>query len=205
MRYMTIEQLMSSASVFSTPNVPYIPLPNTVDVIVSDLCAPDSLNPTAFLLAFDEVGNLVLADDVKRGPEVPGGHIEPIDRLPGNIYQVAAANGAMREGGEEAGIVIEEVRPLGIFRSNTFGPKPESQRHPYPHPVSTQQFFMGMMKQIDLTLLKKEDSHGPNLIAPQDAEAKLQAKEFVLYKYAMATLFPDLAVDHGFVEAPPHP
>jgi hypothetical protein len=206
MNYMTIEQLMSSASVFSTPNVPYLPLPNTVDVIISDLVAPDELNPTAFLLAFDEDGNLILADDVKRNRiEVPGGHIDPEDRAVTNRYAIAAANGAIREGGEEAAIAIEEIQPLGIFRSNTQGPKPESQRHPYPHPVSTQQFFMGIAKGIDLSLLKKEDSHGPVLLAPQDAEVKLQAKEFVLYKHALATLFPELAVEYGFVAAPPHP
>lgn len=206
MKHMTNDQLMSAASVFSTPNVNYLPIPNVVDVIISDLCAPDELNPTAFLLAFDEDGNLILADDVKRNrAEAPGGHIDPEDRLSTNQYPVAAANAAIREAGEEAGIFIKHIEPLGIFRSNTQGPKPEEQRQRYPHPVSTQQFFMGIAQCIDLGLLNKADSHGPVIVSPHEAEGKLQAKEFVLYKHALATLFPELAIEQGFIDAPPRP
>ncbi len=203
MEFMTVEEVLDSSSVYSTPDVPYIPLPNNVDVIISDRCAPAELNKTTFLMAFDDNGNVVLADDVKRGPEVPGGHIEPEDHEPGKRYRIASANGAIREAAEEAGIVVGDLTPLGIFRSHTTAEKPEGYR--YPFPTYCQQFFVGMVERIDMSLLKKADSHGPIVIAPEEAEAKLQAKEFVLYKHAMATLFPALAVEHGFVEASRHP
>jgi 8-oxo-dGTP pyrophosphatase MutT (NUDIX family) len=204
MRYLTKDELLATASAFYTENAEYLPRPNRIDVILSDSVAPADLNKTAFVLAFTEDGDIVLENDVKRGRiEVPGGHIEDQDALPGKKHVIPAANAAEREGAEEAAVVMKSIQPIGIFRSHTEGAKPDG--YPYPYPVSCQQFFAGIVERIDLDLLKKDDSHGPIIIQPQDAEAKLQAKEFVLYKHALATLFPDLAVEHGFAPASPHP
>jgi ADP-ribose pyrophosphatase YjhB (NUDIX family) len=207
MRHLTIEQLIGLASIHTTNDISYLPKPNQVSVVISDMIAPPEVNPTAFILAFTENGDVVLTDNVKRGPEACGGHRDPILDEDGVtvIRMETAAEAAEREGGEEAGVILKSIRPLGIFRSLTGAEKPEGYR--YPHPWSTQQFFMGIVDRFDLSLVKLNECHGPVIVKPEDAERMLGAREFVLYKHAMATLFPDLAVEHGFVEnaGTPHP
>lgn len=197
MKYMTADELKAHPSVFATHDVPYIPVPNVVDVLITDQVAPTELNPTAFIFAFLPDGSLVLANNVKRGGEVCGGHIDP-----GETADIAA----IREGREEAGIRVGAVAPIGIFRSHTTGLKPEPgmTRREYPHPVSTQQFFVGIVELLEPYKANAE-SHGPLIVPPESAERTLKSKEFVLYKHAMATLFPEIAVEQGFVERQPKP
>lgn len=196
MQCMAVEDVLAEIAVFSTNDVPYIPLPNIVDVIISAKVAPRSHNPTAFVVAFMDNGDLVLADNLRRGAEVCGGRIE------GNE---TAAEAAIRESGEEAGAVLKEITPLGIFRSHTTGERPED--YGYPYPTSFQQFFTGIVDYIDLSLVKKDESAGPIFVSPADAGEVLKSKpkEFVLYKHALSVLFPDLAREHGFIEASPTP
>lgn len=200
MRHLTIEQLIGLDSVHTTNDISYLPQPNQVSVVISDVVAPPDVNPTAFILAFTEEGDVVLTDNVKRGPEACGGHRDPILADDGVtlIRMETAAEAAEREGGEEAGVILKSIAPLGIFRSIIGAEKPEGYR--YPHPWSTQQFFMGIVDRLDLSLVKRNECHGPVIVKPEDAERILGAREFVLYKHAMTTLFPDLAAEHGFVE-----
>ena len=207
MQYLTIEQLIDLPSAHTTNNISYLPQPNQVSVVVSDMVAPPEVNPTAFILAFTEDGDVVLTDNVKRGPEACGGHRDPVlaeDKLT-VVRMETAAEAAEREGGEEAGVILKSIEPIGIFRSVTQAEKPEGYK--YPHPWSTQQFFMGIVDHFDLSLVKRDECHGPVIVKPGDAERILGEREFVLYKHAMATLFPEIAAEHGFVEngETPHP
>jgi len=200
MRHLTIEQLIGLDSVHTTNDISYLPQPNQVSVVISDVVAPPDVNPTAFILAFTEKGDVVLTDNVKRGPEACGGHRDPILAEDGVtiVRMETAAEAAEREGGEEAGVILKSIQPLGIFRSVTGAEKPEGYR--YPHPWSTQQFFMGIVDRFDLSLVKRNECHGPVIVKPENAERILGEREFVLYKHAMTTLFPNLAIEHGFAD-----
>jgi ADP-ribose pyrophosphatase YjhB (NUDIX family) len=207
MRHLTIEQLIGLASVHTTNDISYLPQPNQVSVVISDMIAPPDINPTAFVLPFTADGDVVLTDNVKRGAEACGGHRDPILAEDGVtvIRMETAAEAAERESAEEAGVILKSIEPLGIFRSITGAEKPDGYRYPYPW--STQQFFMGIVERFDLSLVKRDECHGPVTVKPQDAERILKEREFILYKHAMATLFPALAAEHGFIEnaETPHP
>lgn len=107
MQYMSLEHLISLPSVLSVDNVPYIPSPNKVDLCFTNQIAPADVNPTAFLLPFMPNGDLVLTDNIRRGPEACGGHIEPGE---------TALEAAIRESMEEAGIArLRWVASAGLF------------------------------------------------------------------------------------------
>ena len=55
----------------------YLPLPNRVEVVLDGRPAPSGLTRTAFVPAFLEGGEVVMAVNRRRGPEIPGGHIDP--------------------------------------------------------------------------------------------------------------------------------
>jgi 8-oxo-dGTP pyrophosphatase MutT (NUDIX family) len=207
MRHLSIEQLIDLSSVHIANDIPYLPIPNQVSVVISDMIAPPDVNPTAFVLPLTEDGDVVLTDNVKRGAEACGGHRDPILADDGVtvIRMETAAEAATRETGEEAGVILKSIQALGIFRSFTGAEKPEGYR--YPHPWSAQQFFTGIVDRFDLSLVKREECHGPIIVNPADAERILKEREFILYKHAMAKLFPEIAAEHGFVEPveTPHP
>ena len=133
MQHLTIEQLIGLPSLHTTNDISYLPQPNQVSVVISDMVAPPDVNPTAFILAFTEEGDVVLTDNVKRGPEACGGHRDPILDEDGVTFirMETAAEAAEREGGEEAGVILKSIEPLGIFRSITGAEKPEGYRYPY--------------------------------------------------------------------------
>ncbi len=118
-------------------DLPYIPLPNRVEIIVSDALAPVELTQTAFLLPFFDDGDVFLAQHQRRGLEVPGGHIEPGESL---------IEAAIRECYEEVGCSVVSVRPVGYLKMISEGIAPPRWR--YPHPVSYQQFFIGRISAV---------------------------------------------------------
>lgn len=171
MQYMSLEHLISLPSVLSVDNVPYIPSPNKVDLCFTNQIAPADVNPTAFILPFMPNGDLVLTDNIRRGPEACGGHIEPGE---------TALEAAIRESMEEAGIArLRWVASAGLFRSSTEAAKPDGYR--YPHPVSVQQFFTGEVEELDASLIHKNECHGPVFVSPESAEDILKPLEFALY------------------------
>ena len=118
-------------------NVAYLPLPNRVEIIVSDHLAPFELTKTAFLLPFFDDGDVLLAHHQRRGLEVPGGHIEAGETL---------IEAAVRECYEEVGCSVKNVRPVGYLKMISDGSIPEGWR--YPHPISYQQFFIGQIASV---------------------------------------------------------
>lgn len=111
-------------------DLPYLPLPNRVDLVLARALAPAALTRTAFLLPFLPDGTLLMARNRRRGVEVPGGHIDPGED---------ALAAAIREALEETGCETDEPVPLGFLRMVSEGVPPEGWR--YPHPVGFQQFF----------------------------------------------------------------
>jgi 8-oxo-dGTP pyrophosphatase MutT (NUDIX family) len=168
-------------SIHERTDVSYILLPNTVDVIVSDNLVPREINPTTFAFVFTEDGKLIMANNRRRGPEVAGGHIEGDE---------TSLDGAKREVWEETGAHVDELTPVGFFRSVTEGEMPENYRYPYP--VSCQQFFAGIATRIDKYEVNDECLE-PFTLEPTGAKAVLNEGEFLLYKVALREIFPHLA------------
>ena len=111
-------------------DLPYLPIPNSVETILSPLLAPPDLTRTAFCVPFLEDGSLVLAHNRRRGLEFPGGHRDPGEE---------ASAAARRELFEETGYLAEVLIPLGFLRMISEGEPPTGWS--YPHPVGFQQFF----------------------------------------------------------------
>jgi 8-oxo-dGTP diphosphatase len=118
-------------------DVPYLPAPNRVELVFDGTCPRSDLTRSAFVIPVTEDGSIVMADNRRRGLEVPGGHIDP-----GETQEVAAR----REGGEEAGVTLGDLVPLGHLRMISRGEVPPGWR--YPHPLSYQSFFAARVLDI---------------------------------------------------------
>ena len=76
-------------------------------VATGDTAEFSALSPTPAVLVFPFEGDkIVLAQIKNRGWCIPGGHLEPSETLEEAIH---------REAHEEAGIVLENLRPIGAF------------------------------------------------------------------------------------------
>ena len=122
----------------ATDDVGYLPRPNRVEAVVTALAAPPDLVRTAFLLPFLPDGSLVMAVNRRRGPEIPGGHIEEGED---------ALEAAVREAFEETGVIVERPSPLGYLRMVSRGEAPTGWG--YPHPVGFQQFFAARVLRVE--------------------------------------------------------
>lgn len=180
MTHLTIQELKALSCVMTRTDVSYIPTPNTVDVLISDLPAPANITPTAFMFAFTPTGDLVLSNNRRRGLEVPGGHVEP-----GESMKVAAK----RETFEETGALMDSCFPVGIFRNTTEGQRPEGYR--YPFPLSCQQFYAGVATAL-MRYVENDECLSPEIVKPGDVHKKLSVGEYELYKVAFEKLFPNL-------------
>lgn len=145
-------------SVLATREVHWAPKPNIVTVISSDELPPQDQITSSFVFAFDH-GRLVMMEHVRRGLDLPGGHVEP-----GEAVQDAAS----REFAEETGLKIGRLRPFAFQKVEILGEKPEGYR--YPFPVSYQAFFLGSLQEAAQAFLAP-DSRGVLLLAPESVRA----------------------------------
>ena len=118
-------------------NVGFLPKPNTVEVVFDDELAPQELTKTAFMIALFEDGSIMLANNIRRGTEAPGGHVEDGETL---------LEGAIRETMEEIGCEVMDIVPLGYLRMTSEGTVPDDYK--YPHPLGYQQFFAGRITKV---------------------------------------------------------
>lgn len=193
--FMDIQTLMEIVGVEEERDIRYLPLPNTVDVVISEILAPDYLTPTAFAFAFFENGDVLLANnrrheietqdetDGSGTLEVPGGHRDPTQG--GKLEDPATT--AKRECFEETGAVLDDVTPVGFMRAETEGPKPENYKYPYP--ISCQQFFCGIIS-ATTEFMVTEECYQPVRLTHDDAEASLSGRTLALYRAAREALFP---------------
>lgn len=120
--------------IHTTHNVKYLPHPNCVEFIVTYKLAPFDLTKTAFVIPFVDEKRVILAHNQRRGLEIPGGHIDPGE----DFFQAAK-----RECLEETGYGITDIVPLGYLKMTSGGDVPNDWG--YPHPISYQQFFAGVI------------------------------------------------------------
>jgi 8-oxo-dGTP pyrophosphatase MutT (NUDIX family) len=112
-------------------DIPWLPLPNEVTVVLSPELPPTTLITSALALVF--AGNrLLLTNLSQRGWDIPGGHLEA-----GETPEAAM----QREVFEEAGVTLKDVRPFAYQHIRLLGAAPPGYR--YPHPDSYQVLYWG--------------------------------------------------------------
>ncbi|MEZ4620575.1 MAG: NUDIX domain-containing protein [Caldilineaceae bacterium] len=117
-------------------NIPWLPQPNEISLILDDTLPARYLITSALALAFHE-GNFLMTKLHQRGWDIPGGHIEPGERPEETMR---------REVMEEAAVELGNVRLFGYQRIRLLGEVPVDYR--YPHPDSYQVFYVGTVDKI---------------------------------------------------------
>lgn len=123
--------------VYVENDVSYLPIPNRVEIVLSEELAPVDLTRTAFMVPVFEDGALLIAQNRRRGLEIAGGHIEG---------EETPEEAAIREVMEETGCEVRDVRPIGYLRMMTEGEIPAD--YAYPFPLSYQQFFAARVDRL---------------------------------------------------------
>ncbi len=121
----------------SKHDISLMPKPNEYHLILDSLSPPASLTTAALGLIFDK-NKLLMTRLVKRGWDIPGGHIEqgetPEETVRREIYEETAV----------------KVKNLNLFAYEKFilhGEEP--QNYKYPYPVSYQLFYLGFVDVVD--------------------------------------------------------
>lgn len=133
-------------------DLPYLPGPNRVELVLSDTTTNMSLTKSAFVIPVLPDGSILMADNRKRGIEVPGGHLEPGE---------GQAQAARRETHEETGAHLGEMNPICHLRMRSLGDIPKGWR--YPHPLGYQSFFCARVVSID-EYVENEECLKPRII-----------------------------------------
>jgi 8-oxo-dGTP pyrophosphatase MutT (NUDIX family) len=130
--HVMVREPMAETMVHVAHDVPWQPTPNRCETILSDVRPPEDLTATSFAYPVVEDGRVLLSSSLKpnRDLEPAGGHIEP-----GEDQDAAV----LREGVEEIGAVLTDLRPIGHQRLTSRAERPDPWR--YPFPVSYQSFF----------------------------------------------------------------
>jgi len=183
MRYLRDGELATARGVSAEYDIPYIPMPNTADVVLSDLLAPDTATPTAFVFPFFDNGDLLLARNRRRDLEVPGGHR---DMMRTGVLE-HPSEAARREAREETGAELAELVPVGFMRSVSRASKPVGYR--YPFPVSCQQFFAARIADV-AGYTENDECLAPMRVTPDEALDMFNRRTVTLYVRAREILFP---------------
>jgi len=164
------------AAVFT--DLPWLPVGALAEAWLLTKPVPEELATSAFVLAFDADGRLLLSQVRSRGVDITGGHIEP-----GEGPEAAVR----REAWEETGATLRLLGKVGHLRLVVRDP-PSGYR--YPTPYSFQPFYVAAIEAIGPVGLPDECGDSV-LVDPQEAahDPRFRAhREMIL---AAAALFDD--------------
>jgi 8-oxo-dGTP diphosphatase len=152
----------------------WLPKPNECQLVLSSQPPPRELVGTALVLAL--MGDrLLMTELVRRGWDVPGGHVEAGEQ---------PEETARREVYEETGATLGCLYPLGYHLLHLLGPRPQSYRYPYP--VCYQVFYQAQVTAL-ADFLPTAETRGRALFPPTEARALRWVQVNVgLYEAALA-------------------
>jgi len=170
---MNVSEYLALEGIHTERNLSYLPQPNVADVVITPLEAPHELIPTAFCFAFRCDGSILMAQNTRRGLEVPGGHREIIDGILETPYETAK-----RETLEEIGAFMSDLNAVGFMRSTCLGSKPDG--YDYPYPYSCQQFYVGRVTwNFEFTVT--DECFEPVWVSRDQIEQHLSGRSLELY------------------------
>ncbi|MFD0959416.1 NUDIX domain-containing protein [Paenibacillus chungangensis] len=156
----------------SAKNVTGLPLPNEMQLILSELLPQQELITCSFVLAFQE-DTLLLTNLNERGWDIPGGHIEPGEN---------PEEAMRRELYEETGALIASPQLLGYELIRLFH-KPEKYKYPYPD--SYMVFYCAKIERLD-DFHGTSEAKGRGLFKREDAcKVRWVQNNCVLYEQAL--------------------
>ena len=155
-------------------NIPWLPLPNEIALILDDQLPPLPAITSALALAFD--GERILMTNLRqRGWDIPGGHLDP-----GETPEMAMRREVM----EEAGAVLTEVQLLGYQRIRLLGQVPAGYR--YPHPDSYQILYLARVAEL-VAFASTEETSQRRFFGPVEAQELQWVQENrLMYDQALA-------------------
>ena len=123
----------------------YVPGDNTqVYDFLEPYNKPVSNTTAAFVFGFYK-NQLVLARNLKRGIEIPGGHIEPGETV---------EQSGIREIKEETGAIVKKVRPF--IRSTLTCNFEKPEHYKYPFPISHMEFMIADIERMTDDIMTSE-------------------------------------------------
>lgn len=117
-------------------NLFFVPQPNEYHLVLDDVMPPIALITSAFGLIFDG-DRFLMTNLVKRGWDVPGGHIEAGE---------APEETVRRELLEETAVIPQSLTLFAHAKITIHADKPDNYK--YPHPVSYMVFYVGGVGEI---------------------------------------------------------
>ena len=157
-------------------DIAWLPTPNESLLALSPVLPAKELITTAFALAFSG-DQLLLTNLVKRGWDIPGGHVETGERPEETVR---------REVAEETGAKLGQLHVLGYQRLRLLAPKPVEYKYPYPD--CYQVFYWAVVTSFEDFETTRE-SHGRALFAPDQARTVIWVQRHRgLYQAALAAV-----------------
>ena len=147
---------MDEKILYVEQDIAWLPRPNEGQMILSSQLPLRELVNAALVLAF-EGEQLLMTELVKRGWDIPGGHVEQGEQL---------EETARREIREETGALLGPLHLLGYQRLRLLGTKLDGYRYPYPE--SYQIFYHAQIIALP-DFLPTEETRGRALFAPPEA------------------------------------
>ena len=157
-------------------NLSFMPQPNEYQLMLDDEMPPLHLITSAFGLVFKD-DRFLMTKLVKRGWDVPGGHIEA-GELPEETVR--------RELMEETAVIPQNLTRFAHAKITIHASKPDNYKYPYP--VSYMLFYVGGVGEIR-PFLPTAEAEARQFFAPDDARQKRWVKQnSALYNAALVKL-----------------
>lgn len=134
MNFLTITDQMDNPNEGTWTNLSYMPIPNSVRTIISaDYPTTDlGLIAGAWVFCFDEHNQLLFTKLRIRGIDIPGGKVEPEERIQFSDVHKLGTETALRETFEETKVNAKDLQLIGWRHFHSDGEPPTVSKFPFP-------------------------------------------------------------------------